>query len=250
MPVEEVVARAREFTASGELSILFLMTMHMFDFDSLLNIVRAVRDAVSQGTQLVVNVGDFDLAQGREMKAAGVDGAYHILRLGEGVDTALDPVVRMATIESIRNAGLDWHYCCEPVGPEHTAEEIADQLHLGVEHGCYLHAAMRRVQLPGLPLNERGQASELRVAQITAVVALATLAIENMHGIAVHEPSLPALISGANAIWAESGSNPRDTEADTANCRGRDIADCRRMLQDAGFSSLLHADGSVQSIQS
>lgn len=75
MPEEEIVARAGSFTSSGELSILFLMTMHVFDFERLLQVVSALRNTIPCATQLVVNIGDFDLAQARDMKAAGVDGA-------------------------------------------------------------------------------------------------------------------------------------------------------------------------------
>ncbi len=52
------------------------MTMHTFDFERL-----------PQGTRIVGNIGDFDLAQARELNAAGVNGAYHVCCVREGVDT-------------------------------------------------------------------------------------------------------------------------------------------------------------------
>jgi biotin synthase len=98
---------------------------------------------------------------------------------------------------------------------------------------------MRRVSIPNSPLAQYGQITELRLAQIVAVVTLASLASESTCSIAVHEPNLLGLTSGANVVYAESGANPRDTEADTAVHRGRDVPACRQMLAEAGFEDLM-----------
>jgi len=242
MSQAEVLAGALDFTAGGDLFALFLMTMHTFDFGHLLDTVHLLRDRLPLEQQIVVNVGDFDRVQAEELHAAGVNGAYHVLRLREGEDTALDPQQRRRTIEAVRAAGLDWYYCCEPVGPEHSAAELVEQIFLGVELGCFQHAAMRRVYIPGSPLSGHGQISELRLAQVVAVVALASLGCRETTNIAVHEPNLIGLTSGANAVYAETGANPRDTEKDTSFHRGRDVDDCRVMLYEAGFTKLIAAD--------
>ena len=135
----DILRSVADFTASGDLYALFLMTMHTFDFERLLRTVRTVRDHIPEAVQIVANIGDFDRAQGRELKAAGVNGAYHICRLREGIDTAFDPQQRLATIRAIKDCGLDWYYCCEPIGPEHSPEELADQIFLGIEYGCFQH---------------------------------------------------------------------------------------------------------------
>ena len=238
MSEQDLVRSVEGFTASGELDALFLMTMHTSDFERLLHTLVFVRKRIPQETQLVVNIGDFDADQARDLKAAGVTGAYHVLRLREGRDTALDPERRKTTIRTIKESGLDWWFCCEPIGPEHSPQELAEQMYLGIEYGCVGHAAMRRVYLPGSPLAAHGQISELRLAQVTAVVALATLACPQARAIGVHEPNLLGLTAGANSLFAEAGANPRDTQEDTAGHRGRDIGDCKRMLYEAGFESL------------
>jgi biotin synthase len=243
MSEEDILRSADNFTASAELYALFLMTMHTFDFERLIRIVQAVRTRILRETQIVVNIGDFDRCQGRDLKAAGVSGAYHVCRLREGVDTALDPEQRKATIRNIKDAGLDWYYCCEPVGPEHSPLELADQIFIGIEYGCFQHAAMRRVYVPHAPLASKGQISELRLAQVTAVVALATLACPETRSIAIHEPNLLGLTGGANTVYAETGANPRDTEENTTGHRGRDIRTCRTMLYEAGFEQLLASPG-------
>ena len=243
MSDEEILRSADNFTASKELYALFLMTMHTFDFERLARVVGMLRKRIPRETQIVVNIGDFGPTQARELKAAGVNGAYHVCRLREGTDTALDPEQRKATFRTIKDAGLDWYYCCEPIGPEHTPQELADQMFLGLEYGCFQHAAMRRVYIPSAPLAAHGQISELRLAQVTAVVALAALACPETKSIAVHEPNLLGLTAGANAVYSETGANPRDTEKDTTGHRGRDIKDCKLMLYEAGFGNLLTSPG-------
>ena len=243
LSLEEIRRRAHAFADEGDLYALFLMTMHEFDLDRLVEIVASVRKDLPAHTQIVVNVGDFDLAQARRMRAAGVNGAYHVCRLREGQDTALDPEVRKRTFRVIKDAGLDFYYCCEPIGPEHRSEELVEQIFLGIEYGCFQHAAMRRVLVPGVPLSRNGQITERRLAQVVAVVALATLGCPETKNIAVHEPNLLGLAAGANVVYAESGANPRDTDADTEKNRGLDMPACRKMLYEAGFTALQRGDG-------
>jgi biotin synthase len=65
------------------------------------------------------------------------------------------------------------------------------------------------------------------------------LGCKETKNIAVHEPNLLGLCAGANAIYAETGANPRDTASDTRGHRGLDMNDCRAMLWEAGFTGLL-----------
>ena len=242
LPMAEIIQRARAFAAREDLYALFLMTTHEFDLGRLLAVIERVRRELPLHTQIVVNIGDFDAVQARELHAAGVRGAYHVCRLREGRDTALDPARRKHTLGVIRGAGLDLYYCCEPIGPEHTAEELVEQMFIGLEYGCFQHAAMRRVYVPGAPLASKGQITERRLAQVVAVVTLASLGCRETKNIAVHEPNLLGLAAGANVVYAETGANPRDTETDTAGNRGLDMAACRKMLYEAGFRALLRGD--------
>lgn len=243
MPEEEVLRRADDFTRDGDLYALFLMTTHEFDADWLLHIVRLVRAVIPPQVQIVVNIGDFDRALADALAAAGVNGAYHVLRLREGTDTEIAPEDRLRTVDAIKGAGLDWYYCCEPVGPEHTAEEIVEQIFVGVERGCFQHAAMRRVYVATSPLAPHGQITERRLAEVVAVVTLANLSNPQAGNIAVHEPNLLGLAAGANAVYAETGANPRDLEVDTTGHRGLDVAACRKMFYEAGFAHVLRGDG-------
>ncbi len=248
LSLDEICRRAHAFADAGDLFALFLMTMHEFDLDRLLETVATVRGELPVHTQLVMNLGDFDIGQARQLRSAGVNGAYHVCRLREGTDTDLDPEARKKTFRVIKDAGLDFYYCCEPIGPEHSNEELVEQMFLGIEYGCFQHAAMRRVYVPGVPLSCNGQITERRLAQVVAVVTLATLGCPETENIAVHEPNLLGLVAGANVVYAESGANPRDERADTTGHRGLDMAGCRKMLYEAGFARLLRGDGTDVSL--
>lgn len=245
LSTEEVIARCEGFARGGAQGV-FIMTMHRFGFDWFLNLCASVRKAIPAELQILANVGDLELSQLTTLREAGISGAYHVCRLREGVDTRMSPVQRRATIERILEAGLDWYNSCEPIGPEHTARELVEQIWLGVELPCRQHAAMRRFPVPGSPLFAKGQISLARLAQIVAVIALATLARRNLASIAVHESNVIGLLSGANALYPEAGE-PRAEEQDP-NWRedgftsalwrqSKEIttADCRAMLALAGF---------------
>jgi biotin synthase len=242
LSLDEIRQRAHAFADAGDLFALFLMTMHEFNLDWLLEVVATARQEIPAHTQIVVNIGDFDLTQAKQLRQAGVIGAYHVCRLREGTDTALDPEARKRTFRVIKDAGLDFFYCCEPIGPEHSAEEMVEQMFLGIEYGCFQHAAMRRVYVPGVPLSRNGQITERRLAQVTAVVTLATLGCAETKNIAVHEPNLLGLAAGANVVYAETGANPRDAKTDTTGSRGLDMAACRKMLYEAGFAAIQCGD--------
>ena len=235
MDDEALYNAADNFTASGELFALALMVMHHTPFERTLDVIRKVRARIPAKTQIVANLGDFSRTQAEELKAAGANGAYHVWRLGEGNDTQFPASQRLATIENIKAAGLDLYYCCEPIGPEHTPTQMAEIIMKGLDYECFQHGAMRRVPLPASPLGKYGQITESRLAQITAVVTLVAIHSPQICSIGVHEPNKLGLMSGANAIYAETGANPRDTESETLGHRGLDIEACKRMYTECGF---------------
>lgn len=241
---EELHAKISGFCDQDDLYGLFLMTMHDYDINVFLNSVKMAKTIVPQSTKIWSNVGDTDIDTFREMKKLGVEGVYHVCRIREGIDTNLKPENRIKTMENALDAGLRIYTCCEPIGPEHTLDELVDNMFIGIELGCTQHAAMRRVAVPGSPLAKYGQISELRLAQMVAVVALASFTAPNMTYCGVHEPNGMAYISGANIITAETGANPRDNSADTSKNRGMDMDDCRRMLVEAGFDYVRRGDES------
>jgi len=241
---EELVRKIKELTEHGDLYGLFLMTMHVYDRDMLLHMIDITKRTITPKTQLWINVGDTDYETFVELKKAGVRGAYHVCRLREGVDTNLRPEDRMQTMRNMLSAGLELYTCREPIGPEHSVEEIVDNFFLGIDLGCIQHACMRRVAVKGSPLGDKGQITELRMAQCCAVLTLATSKVKGFKFMSIHEPNEAGLLSGANLIPAESGGNPRDTNRDTRESRGWTMGSCRKLLWESGFRSLRLGDES------
>ena len=242
---EELTAKAKSLAAGGDLYALYLMTMHDYDLSRLLHAVEVAKKAVPGTTRIWINMGDADQEVFEALKERGVDGIYHVCRLREGTDTNLDPKNRQKTMDNVLAAGLKLATCLEPIGPEHTPEEFTEQLFIGVERHIYQHAAMRRVAVPGTPLAHYGQISELRLAQLTAIVGLACLNIPDFAFLGVHEPNKPGFLAGANAIFAESGGNPRDINGETSEGRGMDMDACRKMMLECGFTSIQLGDGTL-----
>jgi len=57
-------------------------------------------------------------------------------------------------------------------------------------------------------------------------------------GKCTHEPNILGATAGSNLFWAEVGSNPRDTEADTEKGRGLDVRSCIKIFEEADFDVL------------
>ena len=126
--------------------------------------------------------------------------------------------------------------CVEPVGPEHSNEELAELILFTASIDPAYSGAARRISIPGTTMAAKGMISELRMAQIVAVTRLAMP--RTVLGNCTHEPNVIGAAAGANLFWAESGSNPRDTETDTEGKRGMTVQDCRRLLQEAEWQVL------------
>lgn len=222
----------------------FLLFMHSFNFEYMLKTVEKTRALLPKTTDIVINCGDMSFTQAQELKAAGVRGSYHVLRLGEGIDTAISKETRVASIDALKKAGIDWYTCCEPIGPEHSNEEIIDQILFSADRECFQNAVMRRICVDGSALAHRGEIDLLRSSQIVAVLSLAMIGNKELSSVAIHEPDLLGLNSGANCIYAEFGANPRDIVADTSQGRAYSPPQCKKMLQDTGFTSLMQVKSS------
>ena len=62
--------------------------------------------------------------------------------------------------------------CVEPIGPEHSVEEIAEKILIGREmNPCYSGVA-RRISIPGSALEKFGMISEYRMAYLSGSSAL------------------------------------------------------------------------------
>lgn len=239
-----IIEKAKNFTANGDLNVLYLMMMHKYDLERFIECVRLIRKNIAGPTMLVSNVGDTSYEDFVRMKEAGLDGVYHCWRLGEGKDTKLDPEQRKQTMRNAKKAGLEVLDALEPIGPEHTAEEMAEHIMFSKEMNVYQSGAMKRISVPGTPFENSPEITPFRLSKIVAVMALVFNSMDRMPIMGVHEPNPICYISGANMVSAETGVNPRDTAVDTSKSRGWDTVRCRTLLKDTGFDRIGMPDGS------
>ena len=232
LSLEEIVQSALSAEDDGA-NAIFFMTTHDYPFRKYIEISKEVRSKLRPETVMIANIGDFGYKEGRQMKEAGYRGIYHAVRMGEGRDTQIDPQVRLNTIRAAREAGLLIGTCVEPIGPEHSVEEIAEKILIGREINPCFSGAMRRISIPGSELEQYGMISEYRLAFLVAVVRLAMG--RDLVGNCTHEPNLLGAMAGANLFWAEVGTNPRDTEVETSEGRGLDVKSCVKIFEEADF---------------
>ena len=236
-PDERLIEWARQGEAEGA-DALNLMTTGTYPFRRLLEVGRLLESEVA--VPLVANTRDISHQEGEQLLEAGFVGFYHALRLGEGRDTPLDPERRIHTIQVLRDVGLKWMNCVEPVGPEHSVEEIVDRMFLAREYGAVYSGVMRRINFPGSPMAPYGMISELEMARMVAVSRLVMADIPRAH--CTHEPNGIALMAGANLFFPEVGSSPRDGLADTGGGRGRTLGDCARIMKEMTWNPDQHSN--------
>ena len=232
---EEAVARARQFEFDGA-NAVFVMTTATYPFGLFLEIAQEVRRALQPETVLIANVGDQSPQNARRLKDAGFAGVYHALRLREGSDTGIPTDQRRASIRAFLEAGLLVGTCVEPVGPEHSNQELAEMILFTGSFDPAYSGAARRIAIPGSEIGKRGMISELRMAQIVAVTRLGVP--RSVPGNCTHEPCTLGAAAGANLFWAETGANPRDTREKTEEGRGETVETCRTLFRESGWEIL------------
>jgi len=235
LAVEDVVELALIAEASGANALLLMITAD-YPFGKYTEIASEVRSKLKPDMVMIANVGDFEARDGIRLKAAGFTCIYHAMRLGEGKDTKIDPETRLNTFSAAREAGLLLGTCLEPIGPEHSIEEMVEKILVGREaQPCYSGAG-RRIAIPGSALERHGMISEFYLAYLVAVVRLAMG--KDVIGNCTHEPNVLGATAGANLFWAEVGTNPRDTEEETSRGRGQDVKSCIELFKEADFDVL------------
>ena len=227
---DEILGWASSAESAGA-DALNLMTTGTYSFERLLKVGRMLKKAVC--TPLVANTRDINHEEGERLLDAGFVGAYHALRLGEGRVTPFKPQKRLKTIAVLKDVGLQWMNCVEPVGPEHSAEEIVDLMFLAKKYRATYSGVMRRVNFPGSPMEKHGMISEFEMARMVAVSRLVMGDIPKAH--CTHEPHSASLLAGANLFFPEVGASPRDEKTDTGKGRGTGLIECKRMQREMGW---------------
>lgn len=229
----DVLRTAAAFAAAGA-SWVVLRTTERFGQEALCRLAARVRAVLPPSCCLVANTRQLDEAGTAALRRAGVGLLYHALRLGEGRDTPFDPGERRRSLRRIHAAGLGPAHLVEPLGSEHTDDEIADVLLAALEAGARVCGVMARVPVPGSPLSALPPVSEARLAQLAAVTRVCCG--PQTPDICVHPPVPQALAWGANVLVVETGAIPRDGQEAQGPWQGFSMADAFRLLAAQGYA--------------
>ncbi len=238
LAAEEVLRWARRFMSDGA-DYIVLRTSEQYSLEKLLELGRDIHRRKPDHVRLVANTRLASDSQLAALREAGFHGIYKTIRLREGVDTTFQPAMRLEQIEQARNHGLRVFGLVEPVGPEHSDEELVESmLTLREKVHTGLVGVMARVPVEGSPLFDAGAVDTPRLAALTAVFILAMAdCFDGVEVVCSHPPHEDILRAGANAVVVEVGAIPRDNTFACAEWRGLTMADARDLLCRAGYDA-------------
>lgn len=195
VPLERIVEAARHFDEAG-VSLISLMATAGLPFERYLEMLRAVREAVSPEMPLLANTADFTLEQARELKAAGAQAVYHARRIREGQVTDISPETRLETMRNAREADLALMTGVEPLWEDVADEEIADLIMEIPALEPYCVGACTLSAAEGTEMADVVPSSKAKARLVGALVRLAV------------GESAPFGGSGG-IVWVDAGTDPR-----------------------------------------
>lgn len=231
MSPEQIIAIIKNLISKG-FHQFTLRTTEFYSLDALCDLSKKVRSNVDGSYILTVNTGELTTDEANRLYESGFNAAYHTVRLGEGVDTPFDPEVRINTMKAITASKLKLSCGLDPIGVEHTNDEIIDKLELFRSLNPMAICTMKRINVKGTPFENIPEISDMRHAQIAAVIRMASGG-RNM--VAAHPANLQALKWGANHISVETGANPRDSDSYMHSTDTFGHEDAVRMILNAGY---------------
>ena len=232
IPVEKLVEMVREQFAKG-FRRFTIRTTEFYSVDRLCEIGRTIKSEVKGEFMLSVNTGELTTEQCNRLFDAGYKGAYHTLHLREGIDTPFPPERRLKTLQAIKDSKLNLSCGIDPIGIEHTNEELADNIVTIREFMPMAICSMKRINPKGTPVGDLEEISVERHAQIAAVIRFATRA-RNVNAV---PPNPIALRWGAGGTSIGTGANPRDSVHDHSKVGEWrfDQAEFLKKMQDNGY---------------
>ena len=228
---DERVIRIIEKKFSEGFKQFILRTTEFFDLETLCDLGKKIRKEVPGQFVLTANTGELTLADAAKLKASGFNGAYHALRLREGTDTPIDPEIRISTIKAIKDSELFLGCGVDPIGVEHSNEEIAELISFYVPLRPAGLCTMKRINVEGTPMWGMADVSDERMAQIAAVIRM----VQGGRNVVIQPPIQLALEYGANSIAIETGANPRYNEHDDDVWVTIGHEDAMQMLRNAKY---------------
>lgn len=232
---DEDILQAARFSVSQHVSWFTLRTTELYGIERLCVLAKKILTEVPGNYHLAVNTGELTAEQAKQLKNAGIAGVYHTLRLGEGKVTHIKPASRLATMKAVDEAGLKLYHMLEPLGPEHTNEEIAERILAARNCHAVLGGVMARINVKGTPFADKEPVHEDRVSQLVAISRIC--GGSSTPDICAVPPNKKFLQAGANVVTTEIGSIPRSeqTEHQTA-WTGFGIAEAFNLFKEAGYS--------------
>lgn len=158
---------------------------------------------------------------------------YQAIRLREGIDTNFDLKERKRAIKKVTESEMILSQYLEPIGPEHTNEEIADRIIDIVNEKTKVSGLMIRVPVKGTPKYKLGSLSDNRIAQITAILRISTK--DHIKDLVIHPKVDSALESGANVLVVDIGAIPRSNEVHLEEWDGQDVKKAKKALKEKGY---------------
>ena len=228
---EEIMELMRDVLAKG-FSHFTIRTTEFYDIDTLCKLAKKVRKEIPGAYTMSVNTGELTLDDANRLFEAGYNSAYHTLRLGEGRDTPFDPEVRIATMRAISRSNLTLGCGVDPIGIEHTNEEIVERLEFFRTLSPGAVCSMRRVNVKGTPYEGVEEVSDIRIAQIAAVIRMAS---GKRWNVSVHPPILKAMEWGASNVAVETGAVPRTEKHNFGKWTIYDHDTAKKMFLKAGY---------------
>ncbi len=228
---------------SGIVSSVSLMTIHNFDFDDYLHIVETARSVLPEDIRICSNTGDLEPSEARELKKAGVDSAYHALRLGESIDNRLEPVDRARTMRNLISAGIPVAAGVEPIGPEHTMNEICESFEHAMGESCQCCSASARIPVPGTRMFSSGSISDRKLKLIRSALLLSSTDMDN-----TEFGFYGGFYGGFNRYFGEYSNSPKDREELSEKGMRHTVHWAAQSLISDGYEKIRCPDGSVRLI--
>ncbi len=230
MPMDEVMAYVNVFM-DNEVNVICLMATAGYNFSRYLDVVSAVRAEVGPDMPLMANIADFDLAQARELKAAGIGSIYHSLRMGEGIVNKAVPAARIKTMEAAKEAGILLGTGMEMIAPRWRDEDIAKTMQTQVDLEPHMIGAKARIWVADTPMPTDREFIKARHDLYSAAYRLlATKAVP--------------FCGGDNVRWSSVGYSPHDYSDHTERLGGylrrvgESIPIVRQEFKDYGYTVL------------
>lgn len=235
LPKADVLEYAQRYVDDGA-NLILLLTTASYSFERLLEMVEGVRSVIGHDMPLLVNTDDMTYESCVALKAAGANGAYHAVRMREGVDTGIPVEKRLETFENLAAAGMSLSTCVEPIGPEHSPEELTEATYRCIDVHPQSAGCGKRIPVPNTELYDLGMHTDVANANYVAVYRLATGLDPRLNCSA---NTVMTAASGANLAWAEVGTNPRDAlERTEHGGRGASFDQQYKMFKAAGWEIL------------